>query len=231
MLTLEKISSIGSLLYQFLRLFSDCFSRSAGRQLLRIYVQGQLSNIQRKNCEAIALAFNKPPRTLQRFLESVKWNEELLRDRCQQIIARDHAHPEAIGLIDESGTHKSGKHTVGAARQYNGNRGKIENCTVGVHLAYSAPGFQSLLDSRMYLPKSWADDAARRKKTTYPRKSSFKPNPRSRSTRSSTLAPMASSCRLGHSTSFMEETPCSLMSWMPWERLLWEKFPVISTVG
>ena len=55
MLSLSKISSIGSLLYQFLRVFSDCFSRRAGRQLLKIYVQGQLSNIQRKNCEAIAL--------------------------------------------------------------------------------------------------------------------------------------------------------------------------------
>jgi len=192
MLTLERLSSIGSLLYQFLRLFSDCFSRSAGRQLLRVYVCGQLSNIQRKNCEAIALTFDKAPRTVQRFLESIKWNEELLRDRCQQIIARDHAHPEAIGLVDESGTHKSGNDTVGAARQYNGNRGKIENCTVGVHLAYSAPGFQSILDSRMYLPASWAKDDARRKKTTFPTKLSFKPNPRSPSTRSSMRYPMVS---------------------------------------
>jgi SRSO17 transposase len=192
MLTLERISSIGSLLYQFLRPFSDCFSRSAGRRLLRIYVQGQLSDIQRKNCEGIALAFNKPPRTLQRFLESIKWDEERLRDHCQQIIARDHFHRDAIGLIDESGTHKSGNHTVGAARQYNGNRGKIENCTVGVHLGYSAPGFQSLLDSRMYLPKSWAEDDARLKKTTYLMRLSFKQNHRSPSTKSNMRCPMAS---------------------------------------
>jgi len=191
MLTLEKISNIGSLLYQFLRLFSDCFPRIAGRQLLRIYVQGQLSNIHRKNCESIALTFDKPPRTLQRFLESIKWNEERLRDRCQQIVACDHAHREAIGLIDESGTHKSGNQTVGVGRQYNGNRGKIENCTVGVHLAYSTPRFQVLLDSRMYLPKSYAEDAARRKKTTCPMKLSFKPSHRSPSTKSNTRCPMA----------------------------------------
>ena len=180
MLTLERISSIGSLLYQFLRLFADCFSRRAGRQLLKIYVQGQLSDIQRKNCESIALTFGKAPRTLQRFLESIKWDEERLRDRCQQIIARDHAHPEAIGLVDESGTHKSGAHTAGASRQYNGNRGKIENCTVGVHLAYSIPGFHCLLDSRMFLPQAWAEDQARRKKTTFPTKLNSKPNNRSR---------------------------------------------------
>ena len=176
MLTLERISSIGSVLYHFLRMFSDCFSRSAGRQLLKIYVQGQLSDIKRKNCEAIANAFGKPPRKLQRFLEMIKWDEEKLRDRCQQIVTRDHSHDQAIGLIDESGTHKSGKHTAGVNRQYNGNRGKVENCTVGVHLAYSAPGFQCLLDSRMYLPECWADDPVRRKKTTSPMTSSFKPN-------------------------------------------------------
>ena len=75
----------------------------AGRQLLRVYVQGQLSDLQRKNCEAIALEFGEHPRTLQRFLESIKWDEEVLRNRCQEIVVRDHAHPEAIGLIDESG--------------------------------------------------------------------------------------------------------------------------------
>ena len=138
MLTLERISSIGSQWYHFLKMFGDCFARSAGRRLLKVDVQGQLSNIKRKNCEAIALTFNECPRKLQRFLESIKWDEEKLRDRCQQIIARDHAHPEAIGSIDESGTHQSGKDTVGVTRQYNGNRGKVENCTVGVHISYWA---------------------------------------------------------------------------------------------
>jgi SRSO17 transposase len=182
MLTLERISSIGMQLYQFLRLFADCFSRTAGKRLLKIYVQGQLAKIQRKNCEAIALTFGQCPRKLQRLLESIKWDEEKLRDRCQQIMARDHAHDQAIGLIDESGTHKSGKHTVGVARQYNGNRGKIENCIVGVHIGYSSPGFQSLLDSRLYLPEDWASDPVRRKKTTYPMTSSFRRNRKSPST-------------------------------------------------
>ena len=100
MLTLERISSIGSLLYQFLRMFADCFSRRAGRQLLKVYVQGQLSNIERKNCEAIALTFGKAPRTLQRFLESIKWDEERLRDRCQQVIARDHARKPSAWLMN-----------------------------------------------------------------------------------------------------------------------------------
>ncbi|MFV1964389.1 MAG: hypothetical protein ACC628_03120 [Pirellulaceae bacterium] len=37
------------------------------------------------------------PATLQRVLESIKWDEKKLRDRCRQIVAKDHADPEAIG--------------------------------------------------------------------------------------------------------------------------------------
>jgi SRSO17 transposase len=178
-MTLEQISTLGRKLSLFLALFADCFGRREGRGLLRVYVQGQLSNVHRKTAEAIALQFDTAPRTLQRFLESIKWDEQKLRDRCQQIIASEHAHPEAIGCIDESGTTKSGKETVGVGRQYNGNRGKVDNCVVGVHLSYAAPGFQVLLDSELYLPEAFASDSARRKKHTSPRRSSSAPNHRS----------------------------------------------------
>lgn len=178
-MTLEQISALGRKLSLFLALFADCFGRREGRGLLRVYVQGQLSNLHRKTAEAIALAFNTAPRTLQRFLESIKWDEEKLRDRCQETIARDHAHVEAIGCVDESGTTKSGQETVGVGRQYNGNRGKVDNCVVGVHLSYAAPGFQVLLDSALYLPEAFAQDAARRKKHTCPRRSSSAPSRRS----------------------------------------------------
>lgn len=181
-MTLQELKSVGRMLSSFLLMFGMCFRSLAGRKLLRLYVQGQLSDVQRKNCEAIALRFGQCPRTLQRFLESIKWDEEQLRDRCQEIVARDHAHPEAVGLIDESGIHKSGVCTAGVSRQYNGNRGKIENCVVGVHLGYSAPGFQTLLDSRLYVPQSWADDPARRKKATFLTMLPFRRNLRSPST-------------------------------------------------
>ena len=180
MMTLDEIKSLGRRVTSFLAMFGDCFASVAGRRLFRVYVQGQLSDVQRKNCEAIAQKFGQAPRTLQRFLESIKWNEGEVRDRCQQIIARDHAHDEAIGTVDESGTTKSGSSTAATARQYNGNRGKIENCIVGVHLGYSTPDLQTLLDSQVYLPEEWANDAVRRKKTTSPTMSSFRRSRKSR---------------------------------------------------
>lgn len=178
-MTLKQISALGRKLTLFLALFADCFGRREGRALLKVYVKGQLSNLRRKNAEAIALEFQTAPRTLQRFLESIKWDEDKLRDRCQQMVATDHAHPEAIGCVDESGTAKSGNETVGVGRQYNGNRGKVDNCVVGVHLSYAAPGFQVLLDSKLYLPEEFANDPARRKKRTCRTRSSSAPSRRS----------------------------------------------------
>lgn len=179
-MTLEQIAALGRKLTWFLALFADCFGRRDARGLLRVYVQGQLSNLHRKTAEAIALQSGTAPRTLQRLLESIKWDEEKLRDRCQKIVAGEHAHPEAIGCVDESGTAKSGKETAGVARQWNGNRGKVDNCVVAVHLSYAAPGFQVLLGSSLYLPEAWANDAARRKKRTFPTRSSSAPSRRSR---------------------------------------------------
>jgi SRSO17 transposase len=179
-MSVKDIAKLGKLLALFLTNFTCCFTRSAGRTLLHVYVRGLLSDVQRKNAEAIALDQNVAPRTLQRFLESIVWDEQLLRDRCQRIVAAEHASPEAIGCIDETGTAKSGNETAGVKRQYNGNRGKIENCINNVALAYSAPGFDCLLDAQLYLPKEWADDPARRKKTTSPKRLSFKRNRKSR---------------------------------------------------
>lgn len=178
-MTLKQIAGLGKQLVAFLRLFADCFVRTEGRELLQVYVQGLLSGLQRKSVEAIALEFGKAPRTLQRLLESIKWNEKRLRDRCQELVAKEHAHADAIGIIDESGVAKSGQHTAGAARQWLGSCGKVDNGVVGVHLAYSAPGFQCLLDSELYLPEHWANDEARRKKTMFPQKSSFVQNQKS----------------------------------------------------
>lgn len=179
MMTYEQIAVMGQKLTSFLGRFADCFGRCEARELLRVYVKGQLSDLHRKNAEAIALRFGKAPRTLQRFLETIKWDEEKLRDQCQQMIAHEHAHLQAIGTVDESGTSKSGKATVGVGRQYNGNRGKVDNCVVGVHLGYSVPGFHCLLDSEVYLSKDWIADTARRKKATFPTTWCFAPSRRS----------------------------------------------------
>ncbi len=167
-MSLNDIASLGKMLAQFLALFAGCFARPAGRSLLATYVRGLLSDVQRKNAEAIARDQEVAPRTLQRFLESIVWDESRLRDQCQRIVAAEQADSDSIGYIDETGTAKSGNHTAGVKRQYNGNRGKIENCINNVAIAYTSKDFHCLLDAQLYLPKEWCEDPVRRKKTKYP---------------------------------------------------------------
>jgi hypothetical protein len=230
-MTLSQIASLGKELAKFLALFVGCFRSRPGFALLQVYIQGLLSNVQRKSIEAIALEFGKAPRTLQRFVESIKWDETGVRDKCQQIVAHEHAHGEAIGCLDESGTAKSGVHTVGAARQWLGSRGKVDNGVVGVHLSYCAPGFQCLLDSELYLTQEWADDPERRKKTTFPTRSSFAPS--RRSPWSWSIARWATACvsRPGHSTKATDAIRAFWTASNSVGRSSWRKCRPTSTAG
>jgi len=160
----KEIKNIGKKLTTFLKQFDDCFYRSQPRGHLNSYVRGQVSSLQRKSIEPIALLMKTPPRTLQRFLSYVHWDEQRLRDRIQWIVARDHAHPDAVGTVDDTGHPKKGTHTACVQRQWCGNTGKRDNCVVSVHIGYTRGDFQCLLDSDLYLPESWAEDMERRKK-------------------------------------------------------------------
>ncbi len=164
----KTIKNMGRKLRTFLAEFDDCFSRTEQRQHLQTYVNGQLSDLERKSIEPIALAANVPPRTLQYFLSASPWDGPRLRDRAQWIVTRDHSHPRAIGIIDESGNPKKGDHTCGVQWQWCGNTGKTDNCVVAVHLAYAVDDFYCLLDSDLYLPREWADDPVRRKEAGVP---------------------------------------------------------------
>lgn len=165
---IRQIRNIGRELNKFLAKFDDCFSRREPREDLRVYIKGQLSDLPRKSVEPIALAARIPPRTLQYFLSSIPWDHQRLVDKQQWLVAKEHAHRKAIGIIDESGDPKKGTHTAGVQRQWCGNTGKIDNCVVAVHTAYVAGDFQCILDSDLYLPKKWADDPVRRKEVGIP---------------------------------------------------------------
>jgi SRSO17 transposase len=164
----SQIKGLGKELNRFMREFDDCFGRSEPRRSLRTYVRGQLSNLRHKAIEPIALDAGVPPRTLQYFFSSAKGDDALLRDRTQQMVARDHGHAWAIGVIDETGNPKQGRDTAAVQKQYCGNTGKVDNCVVAVHWAYVAGDFVCLMDSDLFLPESWANDWERRHKADIP---------------------------------------------------------------
>ena len=173
----KDIKGIGRKLKKFLSRYDDCFGRSEPRSNLETIVRGQLSNLERKSLEPIALAAGVAPRTLQDFIASGNWDHERMCDQLQRTVATEQSHCRSIGLIDESGNPKKGKDTCGVYRQWCGNTGKVDNCVVGVHLGYTVDDFQCLLDSDLFLPKEWAEDMARRRKTKVPEDVVFRTKP------------------------------------------------------
>lgn len=163
-----QIREVGRALPRFLGEFADCFGRCDTRRYLGVYVDGQMSELQRKSVEPMALRAGLPPRSLQAFLGLLEWNEDRLVDRLQQHVARDHAHPWAIGVVDETGCGKDGRHTACVQRQWCGSLGKVENCVVSVHTGYAVGDFRCVLDSDLFVPKEWADDPTRRQEVGMP---------------------------------------------------------------
>jgi SRSO17 transposase len=171
----QQIRGLRPMLARFLKRFDDCFARKDTRAHLSVYVNGQLSDLPRKSVEPIALAADVPVRTLQEFLSQHRWQEDLARDRLQQIVAEEHAHPHSVGIIDETSFVKQGKKTPGVQRQYLGTVGKQENGIVTVHLAYAADDFHCLLDGELFLPESWACDPARCREAKIPEGMTYRP--------------------------------------------------------
>ena len=80
-------------------------------------------------------------------------------------------------IVDDTGFTKKGTHSVGVARQYCGRLGKQDNCQVAVTLSIANHSASLPIAYRLYLPETWANDAARRKKTHVPKDIRFKTKP------------------------------------------------------
>jgi len=169
-MTPAQILSLGPQLAEYLGEFADCFTRSEPRGHLASYVKGQLSDLPRKSVQPIADYNGTPRRTLQEFLDWSRWNHSNVRDRVQKLVVRDHADPQAIGIIDDSGHPKSGQKTACVQRQWCGNTGKVDNCVVTVHLSYASfdTRFRTMLDSDLFLPEHTWNASARRAEAGIP---------------------------------------------------------------
>jgi SRSO17 transposase len=75
---------------------------------------------------------------------------------------------DAALLFDDTGFAKQGKSSVGVARPYSGTLGKVGNCQVTVNCHYAERTIAWPVATRLYLPKQWASDEARRQKAKVP---------------------------------------------------------------
>ncbi|MEK7757649.1 MAG: IS701 family transposase, partial [Planctomycetota bacterium] len=172
----QTILELKPALTGYLKTFKGCMGRVTNQAHLETYVRGQLSDLERKSVEPMADAAGQSPRTLQEFLSLLHWDDEAVRDRLQQRVAQQHAHPHSVGVIDETSFHKKGKKTACVQKQYCGSLGKLENCVVSVHLGYAAGDFHTLLDGDVFLPKdTWHADRQRCQEAGIPDEVVYRP--------------------------------------------------------
>ena len=100
------------------------------------------------------------------------WSDETLLDEVRNYVlpAMQKQGPVVAWIVDDTGFPKKGEHSVGVTRQYCGQVGKQENCRIAVSLSVATWNSSLPIAYRLYLPKDWAEDGARRKKTDVPKR-------------------------------------------------------------
>ncbi len=139
------------------------FGRVEPRRRARAYLRGLLSSVERKNGWQLAeAAGDRTPDGVQDFLSRVHWDAERVRDDLRAYVIEHLSDAQAVLVLDETGFVKKGNKSCGVQRQYSGAAGRIENCQIGVFLAYASRHGQALIDRVLYLPQSWTADRQRR---------------------------------------------------------------------
>jgi SRSO17 transposase len=170
----EQLQGMLSRLEQFVEPFADCLERSKQRTLAQRYVAGLASQVERKNVESIAYHQDQDRQMLQKFIGQYTWDHRPLVGELVRQVGVALGRADAVLVIDPSAFAKKGTESVGVQRQWCGRLGKIDNCQVGVFLAYVSAEEQALVDTRLYLPKSWARSKARRVKAGVPAEVKFR---------------------------------------------------------
>ena len=180
-MTPEDIDHLADKLEEFHALFEGSFKRVEQLGLSRHYLQGLLTDLERKSVEPIALALDGPSevRNLQRFMSDYKWDLGYMAQRYWEEASKTIAAPDGVLSVDSSEFPKKGRESVGVSRQYCGRLGKIENCQSGVFVAYASSLGYALLDRRLFMPENWfsEEQKERRQKCKVPEELTFKTKP------------------------------------------------------
>src|SRR6516225_355655 len=151
---------------------------------LEAYCIGLLLPGERKSVEPMA-AITAPERvsaqhqSMLHFIAQGNWSDEKVLCKVREMVVPEMERhgPIEAWIIDDTGFPKQGKHSVGVARQYCGQLGKQDNCQVAVMLSIANHHASLPVAYRLYLPKEWADDEARRHKVGVPDDIGFKTKP------------------------------------------------------
>ena len=163
---------------EFLRPFHVHFARSEATHALERYLTGMLTEHPNKNCDTIAAVVpDTSEQSLQGLLTDMAWDEDdLNRQRVAALLALP-TEGDAALIFDDTAFPKQGQCSVGVQHQYCGALGKQANCQVTVNCHYAERTLAWPVATRLYLPRSWTDDAQRRKKARVPDRVRFQTKP------------------------------------------------------
>ena len=170
----EQLQGLLARLERFVEPFAACLVRTKQRKLARRYVTGLVSQVERKNVESIAYHYDQDRQMLQKFVGQYTWDHKPLVGELVRQVSAALGCPDAVLVFDPSAFPKKGNESVGVQRQWCGRLGKVDNCQVGVFMAYVSPEEHALVDMRLYLPKSWARSKKRRAKVGVPPEVKFR---------------------------------------------------------
>jgi SRSO17 transposase len=146
---------------QFGKPFFEHFRRSETRQNAQFFLEGLLSDLPRKNVEAIAYRFEQDRQALQRFVGQTNWEHQPMLQLLAQQVATEIGEEDGILAFDPSSFEKDGKKSAGVARQWLGRFGKVDNGQVGTFLAYVTKKEHALVNAKLFIPLEWNDDPVR----------------------------------------------------------------------
>ena len=154
------------------------FARAEPRQRALAYLRGLLGNVGRKNGWQLAEhAGERTPDGMQRLLSTADWDPDLVRDDLRAYVVEHLGDPQAVLVVDETGFLKKGTTSVGVQRQYSGTAGKVDNCQLGVFLAYASAKGRAMIDRELYLPEGWTEDPERCQAARVPEEIGFLTKP------------------------------------------------------
>jgi SRSO17 transposase len=145
---------------------------------LRGYCTGLMLPLERKSVEPMAAGIDPEHasarhQALHHFVAKADWSDTALMRAVAQVVLPAMDLDDAVWIIDDTGIPKKGTHSVGVARQYCGQLGKQDNCQVAVSLSLATEQASLPMAYRLYLPKTWAEDKARRRKAGVPAELGF----------------------------------------------------------
>jgi SRSO17 transposase len=154
------------------------FWRAEVRERAKKYLTGLLDRVERKNGWQLAEQVGETgPQGVQRLLNAAEWDVDAVRDDLRAYVSEQLGDPGGVLVVDETGFLKKGTKSVGVQRQYSGTAGRIENCQIGVFLAYATANGRAFLDRELYLPEAWVQDPARRAEAGVPAAVTFATKP------------------------------------------------------